>query len=148
MSDIKVRVDGSDVTVAENSNIIDLFKEDKNVVVAKLNGKLVDLVTPLKNGDEVTSVNANSDEGLSVIRHSTAHILAQAVQSLNPQTRLGIGPPIKDGFYYDFKVQENFNPEDLINIESKMKEIIKKRNTRDDHKHVQVYSRKKTHKSN
>ncbi|MFZ9353294.1 MAG: threonine--tRNA ligase [Candidatus Nanopelagicales bacterium] len=125
MGDIKVRVDGSDVTVAENSNIIDLFKEDKNVVVAKLNGKLVDLVTPLKNGDEVISVNANSDEGLSVIRHSTAHILAQAVQSLNPQTRLGIGPPIKDGFYYDFKVQENFNPEDLIKIESKMKEIIK-----------------------
>ena len=125
MGDIKVRVDGKDVSVAENSNIIDLFKDDKNVVVAKLNGKLVDLVTSLKNGDEVISVTASSDEGLSVIRHSTAHILAQAVQNINSQTKLGIGPPIKDGFYYDFKVQENFNPEDLVKIESKMKEIIK-----------------------
>jgi len=125
VGDIKVRVDGKDVSVAENSNIIDLFKDDKNVVVAKLNGKLVDLVTSLKNGDEVISVTASSDEGLSVIRHSTAHILAQAVQSINSQTKLGIGPPIKDGFYYDFKVQDNFTPEDLIKIESKMKEIIK-----------------------
>lgn len=95
------------------------------IVVCKINGALRDLWSDLEDGDEVESVSINSTEGLMVLRHSTAHVLAQAVQELFPQTRLGIGPPIKDGFYYDFDPERPFNPEDLVKLESAMKKIIK-----------------------
>ena len=68
---------------------------------------------------------ANTDEGRSVIRHSAAHVLAQAVQELFPQAKLGIGPPITDGFYYDFDVPEAFTPEDLEALEKRMRKIVK-----------------------
>lgn len=125
MGNFDVQIDGKKETASEQTNAIDFYKDNKDVVVVKINGQLKDLATLLKPGDQVVAVSANSEEGLAVIRHSTAHILAQAVQKLNPQTKLGIGPPIKDGFYYDFKVNENFTPEDLVKIESTMKDIIK-----------------------
>jgi len=125
VADFKVKVDGLEQSANDKTNAIDFYKDNKDVVAVKINGELKDSATALKAGDEVVGVLANSEEGLAIIRHSTAHILAQAVQKINPQTKLGIGPPIKDGFYYDFQVQENFTPEDLVKIESVMKDIIK-----------------------
>ena len=125
MADFKVKVDGLEQSANDKTNANDFYKDNKDVVAVKINGELKDCATAVKAGDEVIAVLANSEEGLSIIRHSTAHILAQAVQKINPQTKLGIGPPIKDGFYYDFQVQDNFTPEDLVKIESVMKDIIK-----------------------
>jgi threonyl-tRNA synthetase len=93
--------------------------------VCKVNGELCDLWTDLKDGDVVESVSISSSEGLSVLRHSTAHVMAQAVQEVFPETKLGIGPPITDGFYYDFDPQKPFNPDDLEKLESAMRKIIK-----------------------
>ena len=84
-----------------------------------------DLWTELADGDVVDSVLISSPDGLAVLRHSTAHVMAQAVQEVYANTRLGIGPPIKDGFYYDFDPQNTFNPDDLVKIESAMRKIIK-----------------------
>ena len=125
MADFKVKVDGLEQSANDKTNAIDFYKDNKDVVAVKINGELKDSATAVKAGDEVVGVLANSEEGLSIIRHSTAHILAQAVQKINPQTKLGIGPPIKDGFYYDFHVQDNFTPEVLVKIESVMKDILK-----------------------
>jgi len=125
VADFKVKVDGLEQSANDKTNAIDFYKDNKDVVAVKINGELKDSATALKTGDEVVAVLAKSEEGLAIIRHSTAHILAQAVQKINPQTKLGIGPPIKDGFYYDFQVQDNFTPEDLVKIESVMKDIIK-----------------------
>jgi threonyl-tRNA synthetase len=98
---------------------------DAVVVVRDAEGKLRDLSWVPGADADVTPVAANTDEGRSVIRHSTAHVLAQAVQDLFPQAKLGIGPPITDGFYYDFDVAEPFTPEDLQALEKRMRQIIK-----------------------
>ncbi|HWF30180.1 MAG TPA: threonine--tRNA ligase [Mycobacterium sp.] len=98
---------------------------DAIVVVRDAEGKLRDLSWAPDADAEVTPVAANTDEGRSVIRHSTAHVLAQAVQELFPQAKLGIGPPISDGFYYDFDVAEPFAPEDLEALEKRMRQIVK-----------------------
>jgi len=103
----------------------DLFQEEKDVVVARVNGELRDLAWALSDGDEVEPVPADSPTGRSVIRHSTAHVLAQAVQQAFPEAKLGIGPPVENGFYYDFQVDRAFTPEDLKSIESKMRDIVK-----------------------
>ncbi len=95
------------------------------IIVCKINGELKDLWSDLADGDVVDSISIGSDEGLSVLRHSTAHVLAQAVQDVFPETKLGIGPPIKDGFYYDFDPKQPFTPDDLIKLESAMKKIVK-----------------------
>ncbi len=95
------------------------------VVVRDAEGKLRDLSWVPGADAEVVPVAANTDEGRSVIRHSTAHVLAQAVQGLFPQAKLGIGPPITDGFYYDFDVPEPFTPEDLAALEKRMRQIVK-----------------------
>ncbi len=98
---------------------------DAVVVVRDADGALHDLSwTPVAD-TEVTAVEASSPDGRMVIRHSCAHVLAQAVQSLFPEAKLGIGPPITDGFYYDFDVVQPFTPEDLTAIEKKMRQIIK-----------------------
>jgi threonyl-tRNA synthetase len=86
---------------------------------------LKDLWTELAEGDVVESVLISSPDGLAVLRHSTAHVMAQAVQEVYANTRLGIGPPIKDGFYYDFDPENTFNPDDLVKIESAMRKIVK-----------------------
>ena len=125
MSEISILVNGVPQTVAADQKPTHLFAEAKDVVVCKINGELRDLWTDLKAGDKVESVSISSPEGLNVLRHSTAHVMAQAVQQVFPQTRLGIGPPIQDGFYYDFDPEKPFNPDDLEKLESAMRKIIK-----------------------
>ncbi|MFC8384080.1 threonine--tRNA ligase [Nocardia sp. NPDC057272] len=98
---------------------------DTVVVVRDVDGALKDLSWIPEEDADVEPVPANSEDGRSVIRHSAAHVLAQAVQQEFPDAKLGIGPPIKDGFYYDFQVDKPFTPEDLAKLESRMKKIIK-----------------------
>ena len=112
-------------TVAEGTTAAELFEADRRVVVARVNGALRDLDQPLADGDVVEPVAIDSEDGLMVLRHSTAHVLAQAVQDLFPDAKLGIGPPVRDGFYYDFDVATPFTPEDLARLEKRMVEIIK-----------------------
>jgi threonyl-tRNA synthetase len=95
------------------------------VIAARVNGELRDLAAPLADGDVVEPVEIASEDGRSILRHSTAHVLAQAVQDLFPQAKLGIGPPIENGFYYDFDVPQPFGPDDLKAIEQRMRAIVK-----------------------
>ena len=125
MSTISITVDGASVTIEADQRPTHIFAENKEIVVARINGVLKDLWTELSNGDVVESVSISSEDGLAVLRHSTAHVMAQAVQEVFANTKLGIGPPIKDGFYYDFDPQENFNPDDLVKIETAMRKIVK-----------------------
>jgi threonyl-tRNA synthetase len=94
-------------------------------IAARVNGVLRDLAAPLADGDMVEPVTADSPDGLSILRHSTAHVLAQAVQELFPDAKLGIGPPVENGFYYDFDVRQPFGPDDLKAIEQRMRQIVK-----------------------
>jgi len=123
-SDVTVVIAGTKRSVAGGTTAADLFAEDKSTVVARVNGELRDLAHILAEGDVVEPVGLDSDEGLAVLRHSAAHVLAQAVQQINPRARLGIGPPIRDGFYYDFDVEDPFTPEDLKALEKGMQKII------------------------
>ncbi len=116
--------DEVDQSIADGARAADLF-EDRAVVVARINGELCDLATPLADGDIIEPVTIDSDEGRAVLRHSTAHVMAQAVQDLFPGTKLGIGPPVKDGFYYDFDPAEPFTPEDLAALTKRMQQIVK-----------------------
>ncbi len=122
---MEIRLYGKTHQVSEGATGFDLF-EDRNIIALKVNGELKDLAHKLNPSDEVEGVELGSEEGLSILRHSTAHLLAQAVQELFPQTRLGIGPPIEDGFYYDFDPQNPFTPEDLQKLEKRMKELVGK----------------------
>ncbi len=107
----------------------ELFKDDTDVIAARVNASdgqsLKDLSYELQDGDDVEGVAIDSPDGHDILRHSTAHVMAQAVQDLYPDARLGIGPPIRDGFYYDFDVETPFVPEDLEKIETRMRKIIK-----------------------
>jgi threonyl-tRNA synthetase len=94
------------------------------VVVARVGGQLRDLAHVLDDGDVVEPVTLDSEEGLAVLRHSSAHVLAQAVQQINPKARLGIGPPVRDGFYYDFDVETPFTPDDVKALEKAMQKIV------------------------
>jgi threonyl-tRNA synthetase len=125
MSTISITVDGASVTIEADQRPTHIFAENKEIVVVRVNGVLKDLWTELSNGDVIESVSISSEDGLAVLRHSTAHVMAQAVQEVFANTKLGIGPPIKDGFYYDFDPKENFNPDDLVKIETAMRKIIK-----------------------
>ena len=125
MSLINVTVSGAARAIEADQKPTHLFAEDKEIVVCTINGTLRDLWTDLHDGDVIEGVAISSPQGLSVLRHSTAHVMAQAVQQLYSQTRLGIGPPITDGFYYDFDPPQPFTPEDLEKIESAMRKIIK-----------------------
>ena len=125
MSQMSITVDGAKLQVEADQRPTHIFADNKEVVVCKVNGALKDLWTDLVDGDVVESVLISSPIGLEVLRHSTAHVMAQAVQEIYANTRLGIGPPIKDGFYYDFDPENTFNPDDLTKIESAMRKIIK-----------------------
>ena len=125
MATIAITVDGSARTVESDQRPTHIFAGDKAIVVARVNGELRDLWTELVDGDVVEGVSISSPDGLNVLRHSTAHVMAQAVQQVFAQTRLGIGPPIRDGFYYDFEPERPFTPEDLEKIESAMRKIVK-----------------------
>jgi threonyl-tRNA synthetase len=103
----------------------ELFSDDTEVIAARVNGELKDLSYELADGDEVEGVAIDSADGHDILRHSTAHVMAQAVQELFPDALLGIGPPIDNGFYYDFDVETPFVPEDLEKIETRMRKIIK-----------------------
>ncbi|HEX6876816.1 MAG TPA: threonine--tRNA ligase [Nocardioidaceae bacterium] len=103
----------------------ELFADDHAVIAARVGGELKDLAYEIAEGDEVEGVTIDSPDGRAILRHSTAHVMAQAVQELHPDAKLGIGPPVTDGFYYDFDVAEPFRPEDLEKIESRMRKIIK-----------------------
>ncbi len=125
MANISISVNGEKQSVDAEIRPTQLFAEKNEIVVCKINGELKDLWSELKEGDVVESVSIDSPEGLSVLRHSTAHVMAQAVQEVFPETKLGIGPPITDGFYYDFDPLKPFNPDDLEKLESAMRKIIK-----------------------
>src|SRR6185503_15569038 len=123
-ADLTVSVAGAPRTVTTGTTAADLFAQDKAVVVARIGGELRDLAHVLADGDVVEPVGLDTEEGLAVLRHSAAHVLAQAVQQVDPKARLGIGPPIGDGFYYDFDVETPFTPEDLKVLEKAMQKII------------------------
>lgn len=120
------------ITVNEERKEVDasftgaqLFAEDKNIIAVRLNGELRDLYTSLHDGDTVESVALDSEDGIAIMRHSATHVMAQAVQEIRPDAKLGVGPVIKDGFYYDFDVDTPFTPDDLKQIEKHMQRIIK-----------------------
>ncbi len=121
---ITVSVAGVERSVAAGTTAAALFEGDRAVVVARVDGELRDLAHVLAEGDAVEPVRVDEPDGLAVLRHSCAHVLAQAVQQVNPDAKLGIGPPIRDGFYYDFKVDTPFTPEDLKKLEGVMQRII------------------------
>ncbi|MGO2931322.1 threonine--tRNA ligase [Microbacterium sp.] len=91
----------------------------------RVNGELKDLAATVTETDDVSPVTIDSEDGLAILRHSTAHVLAQAVQRINPQANLGIGPPVTDGFYYDFGVDTPFTPEDVKAISKEMQRIVR-----------------------
>ncbi|HYN29546.1 MAG TPA: threonine--tRNA ligase [Dermatophilaceae bacterium] len=124
MSAITVHVAGSERTVPTGTTAAELFDGRREVLVARVGGELRDLADELADGDVVEPVTAGEPDGLAVLRHSCAHVLAQAVQSLHPDAKLGIGPPIRDGFYYDFDVDTPFTPEDLKALEKAMLRIV------------------------
>jgi threonyl-tRNA synthetase len=139
VSEIRVTVDRqaerAERTVATGTTVGELFARefagDRSNIAARLRpagaeeGVLVDLGRALADGDAVEPVAIGSEDGRAILRHSTAHVLAQAVQEVFPEARLGIGPPIKDGFYYDFQVDRPFTPEDLATLEQHMQAIVK-----------------------
>src|SRR4051812_3832116 len=129
MSDIRLTVDGSPHVVAAGTTVGKVFYDlGIDAVVARANGEsLKDLAWVPDDGDIVESVPIDTDEGRAVLRHSCAHVLAQAVQDLFPEAKLGIGPPITNGFYYDFDVPRPFTPEDLEQIEARMRKIVKEK---------------------
>lgn len=99
----------------------------RDIIAADLNGKAVDLTTPLTESGKLEFIGAGSARGLEILRHSTAHVMAQAVKELFPEVKITIGPAIEDGFYYDFDSSRPFTPEDLERIETRMREIVKSR---------------------
>jgi threonyl-tRNA synthetase len=129
VSEIKVTVVSADEraerSVTTGTKAWELFSDDASVIAARVGGELRDLAHELADGDEVEAVAIDSADGRDILRHSTAHVMAQAVQELYPDAKLGIGPPVTDGFYYDFDVEEPFKPEDLDKIESRMRKIVK-----------------------
>ncbi|HTN57478.1 MAG TPA: threonine--tRNA ligase [Protaetiibacter sp.] len=102
----------------------DLFP-DRAVIAIRVNGQLMDKAATVTETDTVEPVDVESPDGLNILRHSTAHVLAQAVQRINPEAKLGIGPPVQDGFYYDFDIAEHFSPDDLGAISKEMERIIR-----------------------
>ncbi len=130
MSEIKVSVlevsgNTGERDVTAGTKAWELYAEAADVIAARVNGDLKDLAYELRAGDEVEPVAITSKDGLDILRHSTAHVLAQAVQQLWPEAKLGIGPPVENGFYYDFDVETPFVPEDLAKLETAMRKIIK-----------------------
>ncbi len=122
---MNIELAGKTHQVSEGADGFGLF-EDRSIIALRVNGELKDLSYKLSEGDKVEGVDIASDDGLSILRHSTAHVMAQAVQEMFDPAKLGIGPPIKDGFYFDFDVPEAFKPEDLKRIEKRMKELVGK----------------------
>jgi threonyl-tRNA synthetase len=119
-----VTVDGVERQVEQGTTGAELYADRREVVVMRSEGQLLDLSRELEAGQSVEAVLIDEPDGLAVLRHSCAHVLAQAVQQLNPDAKLGIGPPIENGFYYDFDVAEPFTPEALKELEKTMQRIV------------------------
>ena len=126
MPDIRLTLDGSPHVVPAGRTTARIFADAgiESVVVRVNEESLRDLEWVPEDGDVLESVPIDTPEGLSVLRHSSAHVLAQAVQELFPAAKLGIGPPITNGFYYDFDVDVPFSPDDLEQIEARMHAIV------------------------
>ena len=129
MPEISLLIDGTQRSFPAGTTGTDVFGQDRAIVAVRVDGELADLATELPGSGAVDGVRIDSPEGLDILRHSCAHVLAQAVQQVNPDARLGIGPPIADGFYYDFDVAEPFTPEQLKALEKAMQRIIKEGQT-------------------
>ena len=131
MSDLRVSVlrtgERAEREVTTGTTAAALFDTERDVIAARVNGELRDLARVLVEGDEVEPIAIDSEDGRAILRHSTAHVMAQAVQELFPEAKLGIGPPIENGFYYDFDVTVPFTPDDLEGIETRMRRIVKER---------------------
>jgi threonyl-tRNA synthetase len=129
VSDIKIALVTAgareEKAVTTGTKAWELFTDAADVIAARVAGELKDLSYVLADGDEVEGVAIDTKDGHDILRHSTAHVMAQAVQDLWPDARLGIGPPIENGFYYDFDVEVPFHPADLEKIETRMRKIIK-----------------------
>ncbi|MGW4809459.1 threonine--tRNA ligase [Kitasatospora sp. NPDC004272] len=130
MTDVRIIInrepDREERVVTTGTTAAELFADDRAVIAARVGGQLKDLAYAVQDGDVVEPVVISSPDGLDILRHSTAHVMAQAVQQVFPEAKLGIGPPVRDGFYYDFDVERPFQPDDLKVIEKKMQEIIKR----------------------
>ncbi|MGO1401277.1 MAG: threonine--tRNA ligase [Flaviflexus sp.] len=121
-------IDGSQIDISEPTTGLTHFSKQRNIIALRVNGDLKDLdtdLTTLPEGATVEGVDISEEDGLNILRHSATHVLAQAVQQINPDVNLGIGPFITDGFYYDFGNIEPVTPEDLKAIEKIMKQIVK-----------------------
>src|SRR5437762_8769010 len=129
--DIRVtHPDGSEKRLPAGSSGADLAKAigpglAKAALAVRLNGDIRDLARPLPDDVKVTILTDKDPQALEVLRHSSAHVLATAVRQLFPHAKIGFGPPIEDGFYYDFEVPTPFTPEDLERIEAKMHEVVR-----------------------
>jgi threonyl-tRNA synthetase len=130
MPEITVKLpDGTDKQVPEGSTVLDLAaaigsRLAQAALAGKIDGEQVDVATTLSDGETVEVITDRSPEALQILRHSTAHVMAEAVRDLFPMAKFGIGPAIEDGFYYDFEVGRPFTPEDLVAIEERMRQII------------------------
>src|SRR5918995_1552170 len=129
MENIHVRMPGGQtVEVSRGTRIDEVAPGERvngNIIAAKIDGCPVDLNRPLERDCSLEWISMESPEGLDVLRHSTAHLMAQAVQSLFPGTQVTIGPTIEDGFYYDFKRETSFTPEEIAKIEQRMEELAR-----------------------
>ncbi|ROO84355.1 threonyl-tRNA synthetase [Actinocorallia herbida] len=129
MSELRVTLGGDERAVAAGTTagqvLDDAGRGGPKIVAARVNGELRDLEYAVTDGDDLEGVEIDSKDGRDILRHSTAHVMAQAVQELFPDAKLGIGPPVMNGFYYDFDVAEHFTPDDLKKIERRMRELVK-----------------------
>ncbi|MDQ0734512.1 threonyl-tRNA synthetase [Arthrobacter agilis] len=121
---MKLIVDGEEKQATTGTTGTELFAERRDVVVMRVDGELKDLDQELPDGASVDGVTLEDPAGLEVLRHSAAHVMAQAVQQLRPGAKLGIGPYITDGFYFDFDVEEPFTPDELKQLEKMMLKIV------------------------
>ena len=126
MPDIRLTLDGSPIVAAEGTTAGEALKQAgvKAIAVRDARGDLHDLFWPVADGSVLESVPMASDEGRHILRHSAAHVMAQAVTQLFPDAKFAIGPPVQDGFYYDFDVEKPFTPDDVERIEARMREIV------------------------
>src|SRR5437764_9460011 len=121
----RITLAGSEHVVEAGTTAGAALGPEPGVIAARVNGRLCDLAYKVADGDVVEPVDIASDDGRYILRHSAAHVMAQAVQELFPQAKLGIGPPVENGFYYDFGVDKPFTPDDLKAIEARMRQIVK-----------------------
>jgi threonyl-tRNA synthetase len=122
---LRITLAGRELVTEAGTTAGALLADEQTIIAARVNGDLRDLATVLADGDTVEPVAIDSEPGRAILRHSTAHVMAQAVQELFPHAKLGIGPPVENGFYYDFDVPVPFTPEDLKSIENRMRQIVK-----------------------